>query len=158
VQPGGRIADMKTPELTTYRRKLPHWRLHGSVYFVTWRLAKNQPPLHPEDRSLVVDAIRHFQGKRYEVLAYVVMDDHVHVLMRPFDDHSLAQILHSWKSFTANGLRRLQERPTPVWQDEYFDRIVRNDSDLMEKAQYILGNPVKRWPDTEDYPWLGFGP
>ena len=148
---------MDADEFRTYRRKLPHWRMLGAVYFVTWRLAKDQPPLHPEDRTLVVDAIRYFDGKRYEVLAYVVMDDHVHVLVQPLGQNELEQILHSWKSFTANGLRRLRERAAPVWQEEYFDRIVRNDSDLMEKAQYIMGNPLKRWPECTDYAWMGYG-
>ncbi|MBI4962950.1 MAG: transposase [Desulfomonile tiedjei] len=148
---------METPEFTTCRRKLPHWRMQGCVYFVTWRLAKPQPPLHPDEKTLVVDTIRHFDGLRYELLAYVVMDDHVHVLVLPLSTHALHQILHSWKSFTAKGLRRLRKRPTPVWQDEYFDRIVRDDADLMEKAEYILGNPLKRWPDIEEYPWSWFG-
>ncbi|MBI5571512.1 MAG: transposase [Desulfomonile tiedjei] len=148
---------MKTPELTIYRRKLPHWRLEGSVYFVTWRLAKTQTRLRPEERTLVADAIRYFEGRRYELLAYVVMDDHVHVLVHPLADNSLKQILHSWKSFTAKALRDAGDRSAPVWQDESFDRIVRDDADLMEKAQYILGNPSKRWPETEVYPWVGCG-
>jgi hypothetical protein len=69
------------------------------------------------------------------------------------DKSSPGERLHSWKSFTANGLRKLRERAVPVWQDEYFDRIVRDEEDLIQKAEYILGNPVKRWPETEDYPW-----
>jgi len=92
----------------------------------------------------VVDAVRYFNGQRYELFACVVMDDHVHVLVRPLDNHSLHQILHSWKLFTASALRRLQERPVPVWQYEYFERIVRDEADLIEKAQYTLGNSVKR--------------
>ncbi len=148
---------MKTPELTTYRRKLPHWRIEGSTYFVTWRLAKIQPVLNPEERGLVANAIRYFDGERYELLAYVIMDNHVHVLLLPLADYSLKQIVHSWKSFTSNRLRQLRERQAPIWQDEYFDRIVRNEAELIEKAQYILGNPFKRWPEAEDYPWAGYG-
>jgi len=84
------------------------------------------------------------------------MDDHVHVLVFPLASHFLQQIVHSWKSFTANGLRKLRERAVPVWQDEYFDRIVRDEADLIQKAEYILGNPVKRWPETKEYPWAGY--
>jgi putative DNA methylase len=131
--------------------------MQGAVYFVTWRLAKGQPPLHPEERTVVADAIKHFHGRRYELLAHVVMDDHVHVLVLPLADYSLQQILHSWKSFTAKGLQRLRDRGAPVWQDESFDRIVRDEDDLMEKADYILGNPLKRWPEAEEYPWVGCG-
>jgi len=129
----------------------------GSIYFVTWRLAKAQPPLHSEERTLVVDAVRHFDGQRYDLLAYVVMDDHVHVLVYPHPDYPLSQLLHSWKSYTARRLQRPRQRVVPVWQDEYFDRIVRDESDLIEKAEYILGNPVKRWPEIQQYAWVGFG-
>lgn len=144
-------------EFTTYRRKLPHWRLQGAAYFVTWRLAKTQPLLHPEERGLVADSIRHFDGKRYKLLAYVIMDDHVHVLVLPHEEISLEDILHSWKSFTAKRLRRFWKRSSPIWQDEYFDRIIRDEAELIEKTEYILGNPSKRWPETQDYLWVWYG-
>jgi len=148
---------MSVSDLTTYRRKLPHWRMQGSIYFVTWRLAKNQPPLNSQERTLVADALKYFDGFRYDLLAYVVMDDHVHALVFPLAPHSLQQILHSWKSFTAKGLRKRSQRGIPVWLDEYFDRIVRDEADLIRKTEYILGNPLKRWPQTEQYPWAGLG-
>lgn len=40
-------------------------------------------------------------------------------------------------------------------QDEYFDRIVRDEAELLEKAQYIINNPFKVWPEIEEYPWVG---
>jgi putative transposase len=74
---------MESPTLTIYRGKLPHWRMDGSIYFVTWRLDGSQSPLEPNERTLVAHAIKHFAGERYELLAYVVMDDHVHVVVLP---------------------------------------------------------------------------
>jgi len=46
-------------------------------------------------------AIKKFDGQRYELAAFVVMDDHVQVLLAPRSPYDLKQILHSWKSFTA---------------------------------------------------------
>jgi hypothetical protein len=60
------------------------------------------------------------------------------------------------ESFTANFLQRTTGRPGSVWQDEYFDRIIRDDDELLEKAKYIVDNPWKRWPDIADYAWVGF--
>lgn len=136
-----------------YERRLPHWRLHGATYFVTWRLADGQPDLTPEERTLAASALRHFDGQRYELRAFVVMNDHSHTLVTPLPNHQLQELVHSWKSFTAHALRR-GGRQAPVWQDEYFDRIVRNEAELTEKAQYILNNPWKRWPELEQYPWV----
>jgi REP element-mobilizing transposase RayT len=148
---------MKTPELTIYRRKLPHWRMLGAVYFVTWRLAKEQPPLRPEERTLAMDDIKHFDNQRYELAAYVVMNDHVHVLVFPLDEYPLHRIVHSWKSFSAKRIAENSERRTPIWQREYFDRIVRDEEELIQKAKYILGNPFRRWPDLQEYQWVGIG-
>ena len=66
-----------------YKGTLPHWRMDASTYFVTWRLAASQVPLRGEEKTLVADAIIHFSGVRYDVVAYVIMDDHVHVLVTP---------------------------------------------------------------------------
>jgi REP element-mobilizing transposase RayT len=145
---------MKPPILTIYTEKLPHWRLEGSVYFVTWRLAGSQPLLTSEERTVVATSIKHFAGDRYHLFAYVVMDDHAHVLAAPAKEFSLQQIMHSWKSFTANRLQRDFGRSGAVWQSEYYDRIVRDDHELDEKIKYILDNPRRRWPEIVEYTWV----
>ncbi len=119
-------------------------------------MQKANPFSNLKKRTLVATAIRHFDGLRYDLLAYAIMDDHVHALVLLLADYSLQQILRSWKSFTANELRRLQQRVVPVWQNESFDRIVRDETELIQKMEYILGNPAKRWPDIEEYPWVGW--
>ena len=76
-----------------YRGRLPHWRLHGAFYFVTWRLYKTQNELTPDERTSVVSVLRHFDRKRYELLAYVEMNEHV--LVRPLGEFPLQDIIHS---------------------------------------------------------------
>ena len=74
----------KEPELkVTRRRKLPHWTFDESTYFITWRLHKNQSQLEPSERTVIASILRYFDGQRYELFCYVVMNDHVHVLTRP---------------------------------------------------------------------------
>jgi putative transposase len=146
---------VKKEELIIYRRRLPHWRLEGSVYFITWRLHPSQYELNFEERSIIAEAIKHFDDERYDLLAYVVMHNHVHVLAKPVENYTLSQVVHSWKSFTANHLQRQFNRQKCVWQDESFDRIVRDEVELTEKAQYIINNPFKVYPDIEEYQWIG---
>jgi hypothetical protein len=55
----------------------------------------------------------------------------------------LNQIVQTWKSYSAYKLQRDFCRCNRIWQDEYFDRIVRDQDELNEKAQYILNNPLK---------------
>jgi REP element-mobilizing transposase RayT len=99
-------------------------------------------------------AIRKFDGHRYELAAYVVMDDHVHALLAPLAPYELQGILHSWKSFTAHQMQHGHKPFGRVWQDEYFDRIIRDDHEFAQKAEYIVGNPRKRWPQVQEYPWV----
>ena len=107
-----------------YRRKLPHWRASGATYFVTWRLRAAQAELTANERQVVFDAIEHFDGDRYELVAYVVMNDHAHVLFAPSASRRVEDLVHTWKSFTANVLQRTTGRAGSIWQEEYFDRII----------------------------------
>ena len=136
---------------------MPHWRLEGATYFITWRLQRNQPPLRPEERTLVQTAILHFDGVRYDISAFVVMDDHIHVLLKPEPGWELKSITHSWKSFTANQIQRKHNRKGGIWQKECFDRIIRNEKEYLKQGNYILGNPFVRWPELEEYSWVGIG-
>ena len=145
---------MTEEDLVVYRRRLPHWRLTGSVYFVTWRLAATVANLTSDERGVIMSALKHFNGDRYELYAGVVMHDHVHVLVRPLGKHPLQELLHSWKSFTAHKLQQDYGRKTPIWQDEYLDRVVRDEQEFLDKMQYILNNPPETWPELEDYPWV----
>ena len=144
---------MSEPLFHTYRRRLPHWRLTGATYFVTWRLAAGQQDLTPCERTLVVQALRCFEQQRYELAAYAVMNDHVHVVLTPLAEHRLEQIVRSWKSYTARTFQRETGRHGSVWLVESFDRIVRDEAELLEKMHYTVNNPHKRWPDITEYPW-----
>ena len=77
------------------------------------------------------------------------MDDHVHVLTTPAEGsipsrhYSLVGNL-----FTANRLQQEFRKAGMIWQHEYFDRIVRDEGELDgRRHEYILDNPVKRWPE-----------
>ncbi len=146
---------MRRPEIYVYRRNLPHWRLAGATYFVTWRLAGGQAELSPAERSLIVECLRHFDQKKYDLFAYVVMDDYVHALVTPIGTAVLEQVVHGWKSFTTHQLQQASGRTGRVWQAEYFDRVVRDEAELLGKATYILHNPWKQWPELEEYLWVG---
>lgn len=144
---------MKTFDV--YRRHLPHYRLTGAIYFITWRIHPNAGLLSHEERSAVLETLHHADGKRYDLVAWVVMDDHVHVVARPRSGEVLAKILHTWKGFTARRINDLRGRSGPFWQQEYYDRVVRDDRALQAIVRYVLDNPTKRWPALKEYTWVG---
>ena len=95
----------------------------------------------PEIRDLVENALRHFDGDRYDLLAWSVMPNHAHVLVRPHEEHTLPEILHAWKSYTAKEANRLLGRTGSFWQEEYYDHVVRDAADFGNQVKYILNNP-----------------
>jgi len=98
---------------------------------------------HPDSAKIVADALRHFHGDRYVLDHFVIMPNHVHVLVQPLAGHSLADISHSWKSFTANALNRSLQRTGEVWMTESYDHIVRDWGELKALREYIASNPAR---------------
>jgi len=97
----------------------------------------------PTNAKIVADALRHFDGERYELASFVVMPNHVHVLFRPLGVHALPEILKSWKGFTAREINKRIGKTGALWQDEYWDRLIRNERHFFKVAEYVRENPVK---------------
>ncbi len=93
-------------------------------------------------RSVVTDALLLFHAARYALDAWVVMPNHVHVVVTPLLDYGLSAILHTWKSFTSHAVgKRLPNWRGAFWQKEYFDHIVRGPDHLERFRVYISNNP-----------------
>ena len=97
----------------------------------------------PELRKIVADALGHFDADRYDLGDFVIMPNHVHVLFRPREGHRMEDILHSWKSFTAKAVNKHAGRSGSFWQEEYWDRLIRNERHLAACQRYIEENPQR---------------
>jgi radical SAM superfamily enzyme YgiQ (UPF0313 family)/REP element-mobilizing transposase RayT len=96
----------------------------------------------PDISKIVADALAHFAGQRYELDEWVIMPNHVHVLITPMANFELKEILHSWKSYSANQINRHTGTSGTVWKKESYDHIVRNQEELTRIRKYIRNNPV----------------
>jgi len=155
----GGTSDNSSDFLRIFRNHLPQWRLTDAVYFITWDLLPRHGELSAAERSFVASTLRHFHRGRYHIYSYVVMNDHVHVLVRPLGQYEMSKVLQGWKSYTANQLQRRFRRKGSLWQKDSYTHIIRDEEDFITKAEYILTNPQRRWPETADYgwvAWLGF--
>ena len=135
-------------------RNLPQWRYPESTYFCTWRLHHFGDILVAAERTIVAETLDLFNEERYRLAAYVVMDDHVHVVVFPLKDQELGKILHSWKSYTANWINKHRGVTGIRWMKDTHTEIMRNHAALRSRVKYIYNNPRRKWPEIVDYPWL----
>jgi hypothetical protein len=139
-------------------QKIEHWLDQGMGTCVLRK---------PQNAKLVVDAMHFFDlptvgwpsqavpekakdglgrpsyAPRYELGAYVVMPNHVHAIVRPLDPehHSLESILGSWKQYASKRILSHRQADGDFWQQECFDRIIRDEEHLWRTIQYIGRNP-----------------
>lgn len=97
----------------------------------------------PAIASTVVDALRHFDGDRYDLGDFVIMPNHLHLLVQFIGDGRLKKQCYSWKHFTAREINRCLGRTGHVWQGETYDHIVRSEFEFDNYRKYIADNPVK---------------
>jgi REP element-mobilizing transposase RayT len=105
----------------------------------------------PKIAEVIVTALHYWDGDRYELFSWCVMPNHVHVAVRMHD--SLANVLHSWKTYTARLANAIRGSTGRFWCREYYDHIVRNDEELRNLSRYIMNNPDKA--RLFDWPWRG---
>ena len=133
-------ATMIQPGFSSIRRHLPHWTLPGSTYYATFHLDAGE--LSYVERRIVLDHLKSGHGRFYDLAAVSVMPDHVHVIFKPQGDHTPSRIMKGMKGVSARLLNEHRHSNGRVWQDESWDRILRNAAEYDEKVQYMYDNPV----------------
>ena len=96
----------------------------------------------PRIANLIEHAFLFFDGERYRLHAWVVMPNHVHVVITPLANFSLTGIVSSWKSFTAKQANVMLGRGGVFWQEDYFDRFIRDERHFAAAIHYAEENPV----------------
>jgi len=94
-------------------------------------------------RAEVELCLLQFDGKRYDVDAFVLMPNHVHALIKPALGYDLSTILQGIKGVSANRCNKLLGFETAFWMDESYDHVVRDAQELAAFRNYIACNPAK---------------
>ncbi|MGO9338812.1 MAG: transposase [Terracidiphilus sp.] len=93
--------------------------------------------------ELMANALRFWEGKRYRLLAWCVMPNHVHVVCRLLPGQELSRVIQGWKSFTARKANETLGRRGAFWQREYYDRLIRDGGELERAVRYVVRNPER---------------
>ena len=103
--------------------------------------------------GIVEGALHYFDNNRYQLIAWCIMPNHVHVLFGRQNGYHLKAIQHSWKSFTAKRINEVLIRSGNVWDTESYDRFVRNETHLQNVIAYIENNPVTAGLANAPWKW-----
>ncbi len=109
----------------------------------------------PSCAMIVQEALIFLHDKRFELIAWVIIPNHVHFLARFGEGQSLSKGMHSLKSYTSNELGKLHPEVRPIWQQESFDRYIRGEEHYQWVVNYIHNNPViaNYCESSDDFPW-----
>lgn len=131
---------------------LVRYQQEGDDHFITFSCYGREPYLNtPRSRDIFLDSLELTRQRyNFEVLGYVVMPEHVHLLISEPPDAPLSKALHALKLSVS---KRLTQRP--FWQTRYYDFNVFTRDKRVEKLKYVHRNPVTRGLVTapEDWPW-----
>lgn len=128
------------------RRKLEEYldRSHGECFLRDPRVA-----------TLFENTICFHHGQRIDLLAWIVMPNHVHALLKVGNTTPLSKIIQNWKSISAMAANKMLKRSGDFWQQDYWDTFMRNEEQTRKAIRYIEHNPVKAklCRAVEDWPF-----
>ena len=127
--------------LKKYKHHLPHWNIEGAYYFITFKAYSGNFTL--QEIEVILDIIRSGHTERYKLIAAQVMSNHVHLILQPNTGIPLSEVMRWIKGVTARRINQCRGKKGSIWMIDYFDRIIRSQSDLNEKLKYMYENPVR---------------
>ena len=118
-------------------------RGHGACWL--WR---------PDLADLTERIVRRSDGQHCDLLAWVVMPNHVHLLVR-IQQSPLARLVQGWKGRIGREANRLLHREGSFWERDYWDTYMRDSAHSAKACRYIENNPVKAGlvRQAQDWPW-----
>ena len=136
---------LKEADQSAKRRKMEDWldRGHGECWL-----------RHPAVAQLVERILLETDGGSYRLQAWVVMPNHVHVVVDVWDV-PLVKLINGWKGKSSREANKLLGRRGQLWQEDYFDTLVRDAEHLHKAIRYTEQNPVKAFlaKTSGEWPW-----
>lgn len=144
--------------------KLKKLNIDGHLHFVSTNVSQRRKIFLEEERcQALIDNIRFYRNKyKFKLVGYVIMPDHIHLLIWLPNRSSISRVIGSLKSYVAKQLKAtggtLADTKGRVWQQSFYDFNVYSDAKFNEKLNYMHYNPVDRAlvEKPAEYPWSSY--
>jgi putative transposase len=137
--------------------KIEHRVRQAGVYFVTTDTWQRRALFRtPNAAEMVVDQLLHCRDRGfYKLHAFVLMPDHLHILLTPSSDNSLEKVMQMIKGGSSFRIKKQLLYQFPVWHQGFHDRWMRDEDEYLARLHYVLQNPVvaKLASQPAEYPW-----
>lgn len=129
----------------------------GTSYFVTTKCWEGRTVFQvPENAEILIEALFHYRDRNsYLLHEFVVMPDHLHLILTPGPATSLEKAMQFIKGGSSYRLRKARNQKMEIWQVGFHDWTIRDSDDWRTKVEYIHTNPVraKLVQKPEDWPY-----
>jgi putative transposase len=129
----------------------------GAAVFIS-QVVQDRRPMFQAPRMVhllrsTLEAVREYHP--FDLLAYVFLPDHFHLLLQPTGESNFSQIMHSVKTNFTKTYKRLvhQNEPLRFWQKRFWDHVIRDERDLQRHLHYIHYNPIKHGLVADPCDW-----
>ncbi len=131
------------PTLDVFVHNVKRYFKEGNIYFLT-HVTYLRRRILVENIDLFWKSIDAQRAKSdFELLAWVVIPDHVHVIINPKSNNPGLLTKNLKLSYSSSLLKRLGLMSGRVWHNRYWDHVIRNEEDMNKHLDYIHYNPVK---------------
>jgi REP element-mobilizing transposase RayT len=120
------------------------------------------PDLLSDNRciEIISHALHYHDNVRYQLLAFCIMPNHVHVIINPLlQDNdiifSISHITYTWKKYSATQINKHMQMKGSLWQSESYDHLIRDQKELFHYLEYVMENPIKAGLVSKWYEWKG---
>ena len=159
---------------------LPRFHIEGHIYYIT-TVVYNRLPIFTRPSFVIplIDSLNFYRYKQeFKLLGYVIMPDHIHLIIWPFGKSTVSNIMRDYKKFTSTRIIRQAEveditewitafeqageetgrSDNKVWQDSYWDENVYTERFLLQKLNYVHHNPLRAGlvERLGDYPYSSY--
>jgi putative transposase len=136
--------------------KLKRIILPNYCYFVTTAVKDREKILINETICSLILADLEFYRNKYvfKLHGYVIMPDHLHLLLSLSEHVNISQVMHDFKSHTSQEINNILKRQGALWQEGFYDHVIRDEEDYKKRIGYVHKNPltaglVKELPDFQ---------